>query len=98
MKEVKNQVNRLNNFENANLEKTIDTAILQIEDIMLIKKNRKFQKLPPPLKEIAMLRLENRNDTYTELGEKLNPPLSRAGVSHRFKKIKEIADELRKRE
>ena len=98
IKEVKNRVNRLNNFENANLEKTIDTAILQIEDIMVIRKNRKFQKLPEPLKEIALLRLENRNDTYTELGEKLNPPLSRAGVSHRFKKIKEIADELRKKE
>ena len=96
IKEVKNRVNRINNFENANLEKTIDTAILQIEDIMIIRKNRKFQKLPEPLKEIALLRLENKNDTYTELGEKLNPPLSRAGVSHRFKKIKEIADELRK--
>ncbi len=98
IKEVKNQVNRLNNFENANLEKTIDTALLQIEDIMVIRKNRKFQKLPAPLREIANLRLENRDDTYTELGKKLNPPLSRAGVSHRFKKIKEIADELRKKE
>ena len=95
IKDVKNRVNRINNFENANLEKTIDTALLQIEDIMLIKRNRKFQKMPQPLKEIAVLRLENRNDTYTELGEKLTPPLSRAGVSHRFKKIKEIADELR---
>lgn len=98
IKDVKNRVNRLNNFENANLEKTIDTALLQIEDIMLIRKNRKFQRLPEQLKEIALLRLENKNDTYTELGEKLNPPLSRAGVSHRFKKIKEIADELRKKE
>ncbi len=96
IKDVKNRVNRLNNFENANLEKTIDTALMQIEDIMLIRKKRKFQKMPEPLKEIALLRLENRDDTFTELGEKLNPPLSRAGVSHRFKKIKEIADELRK--
>lgn len=98
IKDVKNRVNRLNNFENANLEKTIDTALLQIEDIMLIKKFRKFQKMPQTLKDIATLRLEYRNDTYTELGEKLNPPLSRAGVSHRFKKIKEIADELRSKE
>lgn len=98
IKEVKNRVNRLNNFENANLEKTIDTALTQIEDIMVIRKNRKFQKLPEPLKEIALLRLEYRDDTYTQLGEKLNPPLSRAGVSHRFKKIKEIADELRRKE
>ena len=46
IKDVKNRVNRINNFENANLEKTIDTALLQIEDIMLIKRNRKFQKMP----------------------------------------------------
>ena len=98
IKEVKNRVNRLNNFENANLEKTIDTALTQIEDIIVIRKNRKFQKLPEPLKEIALLRLEYRDDTYTQLGEKLNPPLSRAGVSHRFKKIKEIANELRRKE
>ena len=98
IKDVKNRVNRLNNFENANLEKTIDTALMQIEDIMVIRKNRKFQKLPEPLKEIALLRLEYRDDTYTELGERLNPKLSRAGVSHRFKKIREIADELRRKE
>ena len=95
LKDMRNRVNRINNFENANFEKTVDAGLGQIEDIEVIKRNRKFAKLPEGLKQLAKLRLSYKEATLEELGNMLEPKLSRAGVSHRFKKIKEIANELR---
>ena len=95
IKDMRNRINRLNNFENANFDKTIDAGLSQIEDIEEIKRHRKFEKLPDGLKQLGKLRLAYREATLEELGNMLEPKLSRAGVSHRFKKIKEIANELR---
>jgi len=67
IKEVRNNINRVSNFENANFDKTVDASLAQIEDITLIRKNRKFAKLPAPLKEIARLRLAYKEATFDEL-------------------------------
>ena len=96
IKEVRNNINRVSNFENANFDKTVDASLIQIEDINLLKKNKKFSKLPSHLKEIAKLRITYKEATFEELGKMLEPNLSRAGVSHRFKKIHELAEEFRK--
>ena len=56
LKETRNDINRLVNCETANLNKTINAAVKQIEDIKLIKKKRKFSSLPESLQEIAELR------------------------------------------
>ena len=98
IKDMRNRINRLNNFEYANFDKTVDAGLGQIEDIEVIKRNRKFSKLPEGLKQLAKLRLSYKEATLEELGNMLEPKLSRAGVSHRFKKIKEIANELRNKE
>lgn len=95
-KEMKNNVNRIVNMETANLNKTIDAAILQIEDIKLIKEKNKFDDMPEELKEVAILRLENPEASLKEIGEMLENHLSKSGVNHRLKKIQEIAEELRK--
>ena len=95
-KEMKNNVNRIVNMETANLNKTIDAAFLQIEDIKLIKKKNKFEDLPNELKEVALLRLENPEASLKEIGEMLEVPISKSGVNHRFKKINNYAEELRK--
>ena len=95
IKEMRNKINRLNNFENANFDKTVDASLSQLEDISIIKKNRKFEKMPESLKQLARLRMMYKEATLEELGNMLEPKLSRAGVSHRFKKIKQIADDLR---
>lgn len=95
-KEMKNNVNRIVNMETANLNKTIDAAILQIDDIKLIQSKNKFDDMPEELKEVALLRVENPEASLKELGEMLSTPLSKSGVNHRLKKIQEFADELKK--
>lgn len=67
IKETRNNVNRLVNCETANLNKTINAAVKQIENIKKLKKNKKFESLPDNLKELAKLRLENPDSSYEEL-------------------------------
>lgn len=92
IKDTRNNVNRLVNCETANLSKTINAAVKQIEDIKKLKKEKRFEALPENLKEIAKLRLENPDISYEELGKKLSKPIGKSGVSHRLQKISEIAD------
>jgi DNA-binding protein WhiA len=92
-REMNNKINRLVNCESANLNKTINASIEQIEAIRKIKKNRKFEKLSGSLKEIAELRLNNPNASLIELGKMLKQPIGKSGVNYRLKKIMEIADE-----
>lgn len=96
IKETKNNINRLVNCETANLNKTINAAVMQIEDIKLIRKLKKFDDLPKSLKEIAIAREENPDLTLEQLGIMLTIPIGKSGVNHRLKKIHEIAEELRK--
>lgn len=93
IKDTRNNINRLVNCETANLNKTINASVKQIEDIKKLKKNKKFESLPENLKEVANLRLENPDSTYEELGKMLSKPIGKSGVSHRLEKISKIAKE-----
>lgn len=94
-KEVRNNVNRLVNCETANLNKTVDAAVRQIDSIKLIQQKVGLRKLPPNLREIAELRINYPDVSLKELGEMLNPPIGKSGVNHRLRKIEKIAEELR---
>ena len=96
IKETRNDINRLVNCETANLNKTINAAVKQIEDIKLIKKKHKFSSLPENLQEIANLRIENPDLSLVELGKLLSEPIGKSGVNHRLKKLSAIAEDLRK--
>lgn len=94
IKEKRNDINRLVNCETANLNKTINAAVKQIEDIKLIKAKGKFAALPENLQEIANLRIENPDLSLVELGKLLKEPIGKSGVNHRLKKISTIAKDL----
>lgn len=94
IKEKRNDINRLVNCETANLNKTINAAVKQIEDIKLIKAKGKFATLPENLQEIANLRIENPDLSLVELGKLLKEPIGKSGVNHRLKKISTIAKDL----
>ena len=98
LKQMRNNVNRLVNCETANLSKTVNAAVRQVENIKLIQSKIGISKLPKNLQQIALLRVENEDLTLKELGELLNPPISKSGVNHRLKKIEEIANDLRSKE
>lgn len=95
VKDMRNQVNRIVNCETANLEKTVNAALRQVDNIRYIADTRGLDSLPEGLREIACLRLENPDVSLSELGQMLNPILSKSGVNHRLKKIDNIAESLR---
>lgn len=92
IKEVRNNVNRLVNCETANLNKTINSSVKQIEDIKFLKKINKFDELTEKEQELAELRLKNPNASLLELGEMLEPKLSKSGVNHRLAGISKVAE------
>lgn len=96
MKEMRNNVNRLVNCETANLSKTVNAAVRQVESIKMIKNEIGLGRLPKNLREIAELRLNYPDESLKELGEMLDPPVGKSGINHRLRKIEKIADELRK--
>lgn len=95
VKELRNKTNRIVNCENANLDKTINSAARQIADIKLIDSIRGINTLPDKLREAALLRLQNPEASLTELAEMSDPPLKKSGINHRFKKIEELAQKIR---
>ena len=84
IKDTRNNINRLVNCETANLNKTINAAVKQVEAIKKIKKNKQFEKLSESLKELANLRIEHPDVSYEELGKMLTKPIGKSGVSHRL--------------
>ena len=95
IKETRNDINRLVNCETANLNKTINASVKQIEDINKIKKAGKFNELPETLKEIAEVRINNPEMSLIELGKLLDKPIGKSGVNHRLKKLSQISEELK---
>lgn len=94
-KQMRNDVNRIVNCETANLTKTVNAAMRQVESIKYITETVGLEYLPDNLREIAELRIEYDDLSLKELGEMLESPLGKSGVNHRLKKIEEIADKLR---
>ena len=96
VRDMRNSVNRIVNCETANMNKTIDAASKQIENIRFIDERVGLQALPEKLQEIAELRLENPEVSLKELGEMLSTgPISKSGINHRIRKINEFAENLR---
>ena len=93
-KDSRNSINRIVNCETANLNKTINASVAQIQAIQKIKKIGKYNELPDTLKEIADVRIENPNLSLTELGKILKNPIGKSGVNHRLKKIIQLAEEI----
>ncbi len=92
-KSIKNNLNRVSNFESANLNKTIDAASVSLSAIAYLREQGIFESLPEQLKETAKLREENPELTLSELGRLFEKKISKSGVSHRINKIITIARE-----
>ena len=95
LKDVRNSVNRKVNCETANLNKTVSAGLRDVRDIEWISENIGLETLPEPLREMANIRLSHPDATLTELGNLFSPPVTKSGVNHRLRRLKEIAEEGR---
>ena len=95
----KNMTNRLNNCEQANVDKIIETANNQVKDIELIESIGGFDLLDDKVKVAAIYRKKYKEASLVELSEiitiETGIPITKSGLYHRLKKIKEMADRIR---
>ena len=94
-KDVSNQVNRQMNCDTFNINRTMNAAEAQIQDIQYLDEQIGLDKLPGSLREIAEVRVSNPEISLSGLGELLNPPISKSGVNGRLRKLSELARKLR---
>lgn len=98
----KNKTNRLNNCEQANTDKIIESATNQLKDIELIDEKIGIDLLDDKLKEACDYRFKYQEASLQELSEiislETNTKITKSGLNHRFRKIKEVATKLREEE
>ena len=96
----KNMTNRLNNCEQANVDKVIETATKQIKDIELINQVG-LDLLDEKEQIVALYRLKYKDVSLLELSEIISmetgKKITKSGIYHRFKKISELADKLKEK-
>ena len=98
----KNMTNRLNNMEQANIEKTINTCNMQINDINIIMDKLGEEFMDEKTKEAATYRMKYPESSLQELSEimtiEIGKPITKSGLNHRFRKIREMARKLKESE
>jgi DNA-binding protein WhiA len=88
-KDMRNSVNRKVNCDTANVSKTVDAALLQIEAIEKLSAETGLDSLPDKLRETAVLRRENPELSLNELAALSN--LTKSCLNHRLRKLMELA-------
>ncbi len=98
LREQKNMTNRLNNCEQANIDKMVATCNAQIQDINLIKQEKGFDFLDDKIKEACIYRLKYPETSLQELSEIISletgKTITKSGLNHRFRKIRDIAKKI----
>ena len=95
IRQVRNNLNRQLNCACANISKSVDAAIRQLDAISKINAIIGIENLPEHLQDLCLLRLANPEASFDELVKLTNPPLTKSGINHRFRKLIEIANELK---
>jgi DNA-binding protein WhiA len=90
VREVAGQVNRRLNFETANIDKTVGSALRQVAAIERLDREGTLQRLSPALQEMARWRKTHPDLNLTELADRMK--LSKSAINHRLRRLLEIAE------
>ena len=96
----KNMVNRLNNCEIANQEKTTKTGMQQIESIEYIMQNNLMELLDEHTKIVLEYRYKYPESSYSELADiislETDYKIGKSGINHHFIKMKKLIEQTKK--
>lgn len=93
-KNVRNRVNRVMNCDQSNMEKQLDASQRQVEAIKALAIAQGLDSLPPSLRQMAYLRLDQPEANLKQLGDMLEPPVGKSGVNHRLRRLMALAQAL----
>ena len=91
IKSMRNKTNRINNFDNANYDRTTSAADKQVQDITQIANTVGLDELSQKLLDIALARLNHPDASLNELGEMMSPKIKKSAVQARMKAIANFA-------
>ena len=95
LREMRNNINRQNNCYEANVSKTINASLKQVEAIEFIDKTIGIENLSVELREICLLRLANKEESLENLVKLMDGKISKSGLNHRLNKIIKISENLK---
>lgn len=98
LRDVRNNINRQNNCLNANITKTVNASLNQINAINTIDNLLGFDKLPKNLRELCLVRLANPEESLDNLTKLLSTPITKSGINHQFRRLIKIANNLKQKE
>lgn len=90
-KSIAGQVNRRLNCDGANIDKTLDAAERQIRAIAILRERGTLDELGEKLRQTARIREENPELSLTQLTEQFSPPVSKSSLSHRLRRLCQLA-------
>ena len=94
VKEMRGNVNRVVNCETANLQKTVNASLRQMEVIEALEEAELLERLTFPLREAALLRLRHPEEPLKDLASRFPGGLSKSGLNHRMRKLEEVGAKL----
>ncbi len=93
-RDVKNLANRQSNCIAANIDKTVEAALKQLQAIEVIQSTIGIENLPDVLAEAALSRLTNPEGSLSDLLKTLSVNITKGALAQRFNKIIKIAEDL----
>lgn len=94
MKSIINNINRQTNFDKANIDRTVKASLRQVDAIREVLASDIADKLSCDMRDIASIRLENPYVSIEEIGEMMDPPMTKAKVNYRLQKFIKMAEDL----
>ncbi len=95
-KDMRNYYNRLNNCETANITKTVNAAVSEINAIEKLQQAGEYETLSEELKFAGNLRKNNPEASLKELCDIAGGSITKSGLNHRLKRLITLANNLKK--
>ena len=95
-KELNNNVNRRCNCDDANISKVVEAAQEQLNAIQILQARNLYDQLPVKVRQAAEARLKHPEASLTELAAMMEPSITKPAMSHRLKKLVQLAQEAEK--
>lgn len=94
MKSIRNDINRQTNFDKANIDRTVKASLRQVDAIKAVINSEEYHKLSEDMKEIANIRIDNPYISIEEIGQMMDPVMSKAKVNYRLQKFIKLAEDM----
>lgn len=85
------ETNRQVNFEAANIKRSADAALEQVNLIEKLLKKKKIETIDVDLRTVIRARMKYKRISMSELAEKIN--ISKSAINHRFIRIRKLLGE-----